>query len=180
VYLNAGVHDWRVEYYQHTGGASLHVQILPGVSYPSSAPVTEVTVEDGATGFFKGGAAANWREQAAGSGNHAWWLQNSTFRQAATNWARWYPRLASAGMYEVFAYIPPNLATTRNARYWILHAGTNTLQSLDQSLYTNQWVSLGTYYFDASGGEYAMLTDTSYEPAQTTVIVVDAVKFSPR
>jgi hypothetical protein len=36
------------------------------------------------------------------------------------------------------------------------------------------------YFFDASGTEYVMLGDTTYEPAQSTVIAVDALKFSPR
>lgn len=180
IYLNAGTHDWRIEYYQHTGTASFHLQIIQGVYYPTSPTSGDVTVEEGTSGFFKGGAAESWREQAAGSGNHALWLQNNVFSQTSQSWARWYPRLSSAGMYEVAAFIPPNLGTTRNARYWISHSGTSTMQSIDQSLYSNQWVSLGTYYFDASGSEYVMLADTTYEPAQSTVIAVDAVKFSPR
>jgi hypothetical protein len=47
-------------------------------------------------------------------------------------------------------------------------------------LYANQWVSLGTFYFRADGGEYVALSDVTYEPALSTTLVIDALKFSPR
>ncbi len=185
IYLNPGTHDWRVDYYQRQGSASLHVAIAEGVAAPppAGAAVTafaEVVVDDKAAGAFKSEPASNWHDYPAGYGNHAFWLQNGTFSQASSNWARWYPDLPRPGRYDVQIYVPGNLATTRNARYWILHDGQTESRAVNQSLYTNQWVSIGAYDFDASGGEYVSLSDATFEPPASTVVVVDAVKFVPR
>ncbi len=180
IFLNAGAHDWRVEYYQHVGTASLRVRIPSGVVAPplASATTGDVILDDGAPGFFKSDAAADWRDFTGGYGGHAYGIRNHAFRLPESNWARWYPTLPQAGFYEVSAYLPANLATTRRASYAIAHAQGYDLQNVNQALYANQWVSLGTYYFDATGGEYVALSDTTYEPALSTVIAVDAVRFS--
>ncbi|HEX9075815.1 MAG TPA: PA14 domain-containing protein [Anaerolineae bacterium] len=187
IYLNPGSHDWRVEFYQHNGAASLRVQIIPGVLSPApsdgtatTSAVADVYVDDNAPGFVKGGPEGRWHDYPAGYGNHAYWIQNDTFSQPLYSWVRWYPRLPGAGWYQVSVFIPGNLATTRNARYWIAHAGTYDLQSLNQSLYANQWTSLGRFYFAATGDEFVSVADVTYEPLQSTVLVVDAIRFSPR
>lgn len=187
IYQTPGPHDWRVEFYQHNGAASLRVLIIPGVTSPvpsdgtvATSAAADVYVDDNGPGFVKGGEEGRWRDYPTGYGNHAFWIQNSPFAQPSFNWARWYPRLPFAGWYEISVYIPGNLATTRNARYWIVHAGTYELQSLNQSLYANQWTSLGRFYFGATGDEYISVADVTYEPSQSTVLVVDAIRFSPR
>ena len=185
IYLNAGAHDWRVEFYQHTGSAALHVQIDEGVSAPplsaaGTPAFSEIVVDENAAGAFRGDPASAWNESSSGYGNHAYWIRNSAFSQSAANWTRWYPSLVRPGRYEVLIYIPSNLATTRNARYWVVHDGVTDPRTVNQSLYTNQWVSLGTFAFDARGGEYVSLADATFEPAATTVVVADAVKFAPR
>ena len=67
---------------------------------------------------------------------------NNDYSRPQYNWARWYPGL-TAGSYEVFVYIPGQYATTRQARYWVSHAGGYTLRLINQYAYSNQWVSLG-------------------------------------
>ncbi len=184
VFLNSGSHDWRVEFFQHLGAASLRVQITPGVSSPPPIVVppagADVIVDDGGAGFFKGGQATAWRDFSGGYGGHAAWMQNHVFSQASYNWARWYPALPHPGFYQVSVYIPANLATTHNARYWIQHAGTYDIRPLNQSLYANQWVVLGAFYFSADGGDYVSLADMTYEPFLSTAVAVDAVRFTPR
>ncbi len=187
VFLTAGTHDWRIEYYQHVGTASLRVQIAFGVVAPPLSVTDQTTVasgtvivEDGAPGFFKGGAADRWRDVASGSGGHAFALTNHAFALATYAWARWYPRLPREGSYQVAVYLPANVATTRRARYWIAHAQAFDFASVDQVIYANQWVSLGTYYFSATGSEYVALGDVTYEPLAATVIAVDAVRFTAR
>lgn len=184
VFLNPGPHDWRVEFYQHLGAASLRLQITPGISSPAPGVVppanADVIVDDGGAGFFKGGLTTAWRDFSGGYGGHASWMQNDVFSQASYNWARWYPALPQPGFYEVSVYIPAIPATTRNARYWIQHAGTYDSRRVNQSLYTNQWVALGAFYFSAGGGEYVSLANVTYEPFLSTALAVDAVKFSPR
>ncbi|MBI3536742.1 MAG: hypothetical protein HY070_04165 [Chloroflexi bacterium] len=186
VYLGAGQHDWRVEYYQRAGGASLSVSIAYGVTNPPPpAPPTPIVtgdliLDDNATGFLKGGLATGWHDVAGGYGGHAFSTENNPFTQPYYNWARWYPRLPRAGFYLVEVYLPGGVGTTRNARYWIAHAGTFNFRALNQAAYANQWVALGTYYFVANGTEYVSLADVTYEPFLSTMLAVDAVKFSPR
>ncbi len=178
VYLNAGVHDWRIEFYQHGGAATLRAQIAPGVSSATSAPAA-VIVDDGAGGFFKSSASAGWREVPGGYGKHALVLENNTFSQPLYNWARWYPGLGRPGAYQVSVYVPANVASTRAARYWVAHAGAYDLIRVNQSLYGDEWVSLGTFDFRADGSEYVSLGDVTFETLKSTTIVVDAVRFEP-
>jgi hypothetical protein len=180
VYLNAGAHDWRVEFYQHGGSASLRVQIAPGANAPALAATPPASgnavVDDGAPGFFRGGAG--WRDVAGGYNGHAFAIPNSALADSSSRWARWYPQLPGAGWYQVSVYIPANLATTRSARYTIVSATGTDARRVNQMLYANQWVSLGAYYFSATGGEYVALDDTTYEPHGSTTITVDAIRFS--
>jgi PA14 domain len=177
-YLTAGAHDWRVEFYQHAGTASLHLQILSGaVLPPSGQSPGDVVVDTRSADFTKGGASA-WQTVPNGNGSSAFKVLNNTYAQAGSHWARWYATLPSAGYYEVSVYLPANIGTTRNAQYWIAHGGAFDFRSVNQSLYSNQWVPLGAFYFDATGNEYVTLSDVTYEPSQSTAIAVDAVRFS--
>ncbi|MBI5303700.1 MAG: hypothetical protein HY868_16310 [Chloroflexi bacterium] len=181
VYLNAGAHDWRVEYYQRDGGSMLRVTIASGVNPPPPPPPGgEVIVDVRNPGFSKGGSASGWHQAPNSYGSFAYWTENNTYAAPYYNWARWYPTLPAAGYYETFVYIPAGIASTRNARYWVQHGGAYQMRRVAQALYPNQWVSLGTYYFHARGGEYVSLSDVTYEPFLSTSIVFDAVKFVAR
>ena len=178
-YLTAGEHDWRVEFYQHAGTASLHLQILSWAVLPqSSQSPGDVVVDTQSADLTKGGSAGAWQTAPNGNGGSAFKMPNSTYALAASNWARWYATLPRGGYYKVSVYLPANVGTTRNAQYWIAHDGAFDFRSVNQSLYSNQWVNLGVFYFSATGGEYVTLSDVTYEPAQSTAIAVDAVKFS--
>jgi hypothetical protein len=95
------------------------------------------------------------------------------------NWARWYPALA-ARKYEVLVYIPHRFSTTSSARYWVSHAGGTTLRVVNQSAYSDQWVSLGTYRFQGNKNDYVSLADVTFEPYLSRLIAFDAVKWVPR
>lgn len=178
VYLNAGQHDWRIEFYQHLGTASLHVAISAGASPPAPFGVSGALVVDTKnSGFIKSGAG--WQMMPDNSGGIAFTVSNDTFAQDDAHWARWYPPLERAGNYEVSVYIPGTLGTTRSARYGIAHDGTYDFRVVNQSLYANQWVALGSFSFNALGGEYVFVTNVTYEPYQSTMIVADALSFSP-
>jgi hypothetical protein len=184
VYLNPGKHDWRVEYYNHAGAAVLVVQISPGatpiIPSQSNSQPSDIAIDTRNPSFVKGGSSDDWQTAPNGYGGTAFWLKNNTYAQGQFNWARWYALLPCPGYYQVSMYIPAGIATTRNVRYWIAHAGAYDTRRVNQSLYANQWVSLGVFYFSATGGEYVSMSDVTYEPFLSTAIVVDAVKFSPR
>lgn len=181
-FINVGQHDWRVEYYQHDGGSLLRLQVTSGVvpPPPPPPPLGEVIMDVQLPGFSKGGSETGWHTAPNGYGGYALWTENNTYSAPYYNWGRYYPTLPGARYYEVFVWIPANVTTTRSARYWIAHGGAYNSRTLAQCLYANQWVSLGTYYFSARGGEYVTLSDVTYEPFLSTRIVFSGVKFVPR
>jgi len=178
-YLGAGQHDWRVEFYQHTGDASLRVEITPGASMPAKDAAQRTFVVDTQSGnFIKGGGG--WQSAPNDSGGAARRTKNSVFAQTDGDWARWFAPVTRAGYYQVAVYLPGSVGTTRRARYEIAHAGAYDFVDVNQSLYSKQWVVLGVFYFSATGGEYVALADVTYEPAESTVVVADAVRFGAR
>jgi len=182
VYLPAGLHEWRVEYYNRGGIALLAVHITPGAVASQVqwiTPATDEWIVDTASALFVTSEKnAAWQRVPNGYGGTAFALQANTFAQTDSHWARWYAPLARPGDYDVSVYIPARIGTTRRARYLIAHAGTYDWRTLDQTMYADQWVSLGTYYFNATPDEYVMLFDFTYESSAT--LVVDAVRFSAR
>jgi hypothetical protein len=182
VYLTSGLHDWRVEYYNRGGIAALAVHITPGAVSPEAQGFTPATGDwavDTASAFFVTSEKnAVWQRVPNGYGGTAYALPAHTFAQTDSHWARWYAPLVRPGDYDVSVYIPARSGTTRRARYLIVHAGTYTWRTLDQTMYADQWVSLGTYYFNATPDEYVMLSNVTYEVA--TTLVIDAVRFSAR
>lgn len=184
VYLDAGLHNWRVEYFQASGGAQINLQIIAGVAAAvQPAPVTDsgdITVDVAGSGWTQGGNAASWRTSPNGRGGSALWTYNDAFVLPTSAWGRWYPSLPHSRNYEVSVYVPANLATTNNARYWIFHAGKFDSVARAQAPHKNQWVSLGIFDFTGQGGEFVLLSDVTYECYLCTTVVWDAVKFSPR
>ncbi len=158
--------------------------IYPGqcLIIPLNAPPTpaaEVIVDDLAPGFVRGGDPAGWYQSSAGYANHSYWTYNNQVNQADQNWGRWYPVLRP-GYYEVYAFIPSLNAFTRNATYTIKHADGYETRFVNQAVYSDQWVSLGTYRFSGDGSENVYLNDATGEPRLSVRIAWDAMKWSPR
>jgi len=170
--LSAGTHTVVMEYYEHGGVAQARLT-WAAKSTPGSR--VTVVVDDLDSGFALGGNPGNFHERAFGYRNHMWWLWNNT--TAAYSWATWTPRLPAAGTYEVQVYIPSRNAGTASARYRIFHNGTRHDRVVAQANYYDQWVSLGSYYFTARGGEYVFLASNTGEPYATHYVGFDAVRF---
>lgn len=180
--LSGGTHRVQVEYYENTGFASIVVwwSVDGFEPPPTPGPGREVVVDNTDAGFLWGGPIKSRRIAYLGVGGSLYWTYNSTGNPI--NYGRWTPRLSGSGKYEVFAYIPRNYATSSNVRYRILHNGQRHDRLVDQSWYSDQWVSLGTYYFDAGnvGREFVLVYDNTREPYASRTIAFDAVKFVPR
>ncbi len=174
IYLPGGAIPVKMEYYENTGGATAQLSWEK-----AGAPPGTVIVDNGDPGFTKGGSASGWHYVAEGYDGDLLWTKNNDYVRPNYNWARWYPRL-SAGRYEVFVYIPHRYSTTARARYWISHRDGLTLRIVDQSAYSDQWVSLGTYRFQGNNNDYVSLADVTYEPYLSRLIAFDAVKWVPR
>ncbi len=182
-HLTAGPHSVRIEYYDSGYGALVNVQIGSGAPPPPPPPppppIGDVIIDDKGPGWQAGGVGG-WYNSPAGINSHSFWTYNNTYTAYGYNWARWHALLSAPGYYEVFVYIPGGVATTLNARYWVHHNNRYSLAPRSQGFYSNQWISLGTYYFHAQGGEYVSLADVTYECFLCRTLVFDAVKFSPR
>jgi hypothetical protein len=183
--LTKGSHPVVVEYYDGTGDASIKLTwttlttSTPTGATPSpTAPAIatgELIVDDKSSGFQKAGPSESWYEVAVGYASHTYWTYNSN--ALVYNYAKWVPSLPQAGNYQVYAFIPKSRADTKNARYRIHHNGQDSASVVDQSVYFDKWVSLGTYSFAANGDEYAYLDDVTGEAYASRKIGFDAVKF---
>ncbi|MEO0226546.1 MAG: T9SS type A sorting domain-containing protein [candidate division WOR-3 bacterium] len=112
-----------------------------------------------------------YHDNLSGYNGHFWWTYTTT--SADTCYVTWTPHLPVAGSYEVFAYIP-SINATANARYKIYYAGGNQTVTINQNNYSNQWVSLGTFPFNTTGG-YVYLGDASGTAMQK--IAFDALRW---
>jgi len=181
VYLGAGDHRIRVEYFEQIGVAVARLRWEPTTPPPPTPPPppppgpVEVVVDEFSPGFVKGGPASGWRTSWCGYGNHSYWTLNNVY--AVSNWAKWTPALPTPGRYTVYVFVPSCNATTGNARYRVYHAGMRHDVSVNQYIYSNAWVRLGTFTFNATGDEYVYLADNTQEAYLSRRIGFDAVKF---
>lgn len=182
LYLPNGPATIELQYYENAGYAVAKLAWSGGGTTPpppTPPPAGTVILDDRDAGFIKGGPAAGWRYEKEGYNNTLTWTTNNYNANSNYNWGRWYPSLA-ARRYEVFVYIPHRFTTTGQARYWINHADGYTLRIVDQSAYSNQWVSLGTYRFRGTGEDYVSLADVTFETTRSRLVAWDAVKWEPR
>jgi hypothetical protein len=178
LYVPGGGVPVKMEYYENTGGATAQLSWVKTDGTPDPGPGT-VIIDNGGKGFVKGGAPSSWRSEPEGYDGDLLWTKNNDYVRPNYNWARWYPGL-KAGRYEVLVYIPHRFSTTAKARYWISHRDGLTLRIVNQSAYSNQWVSLGTYRFQGNNNDYVSLADVTYEPYLSRLIAFDAVKWVSR
>lgn len=110
-----------------------------------------------------------------GYNNHMWY----TYTEATNSdicWVKWHPTLPVSGRYEVFTYIPTLNAKATGARYKVKHAGGDTVVVINQSLFNDVWVSLGTFNYDTAMPAFVYLGDSTGITGQK--IAFDAVKWS--
>ena len=173
-YLTAGNHDVKVEYFEASGSAACIVTWSLGAS-GGTPSTSEVIVDDRDSGFASGGGTSSFYGRNVGYRNHLYWTWNSTTQ--LYNWAKWFPNLTTSGNWEVYAYIPSRYFGTKNAVYSIYHNGAKDDKTISQAAYSDQWVSLGTYYFAGGSSEYVMLADNTGEDYATRFVGFDAVRF---
>jgi hypothetical protein len=177
--LKRGTHRLQIEYYEHRGQASVSAWVnVSGFGSPS-APRAEVIVDNTDPGFEWGGPARGRKFADQGIGNSSYWTYNSDFNPV--NYCKWVPRLPAAGRYEVLVHLP-GYGNSGKVMYRILHNDQRHDRVISQAGYSNQWVSLGTYDFNARafGQEAVMVYDNTGEAYTSRVIAFDAVKFVPR
>ncbi|MEO0163064.1 MAG: N-acetylmuramoyl-L-alanine amidase [candidate division WOR-3 bacterium] len=141
--------------------------------------VSDTLVDNLTTGFRRGGPYEYWwfdsgngygTVYSLGNYRHTWYTYTTT--GSVVNWARWTPNLPRTGLYEVKVYIPSGY--NAYVRYRVYHQGSITDVWINQSLYSNQWVSLGTYTFDAGYSINNALTLGDTSDASGRKIAFDA------
>ncbi len=101
---------------------------------------------------------------------------NATDADAVDNSGTWSLTFAEAGDYVVRAYVEPSFAGTTSANYVVSHAGATDEVVIDQTASTG-WIPLGTFTFDAGGGQSVFLGDATGEPlSEMRPIVFDAIE----
>ncbi len=170
----------QMEYFEQGGLAVAQLSwALDTGNPPPPPPSGAVIIDNTSPGFVTGGTASSWRSATAGYNGGMIWTYNNDYARGNYNWARWYPSL-TAGRYEVFVYVPSKNATATTARYWVSHRDGFTLKIVNQMNYSDQWVSLGTYWFRGTSSDYVSLSDVTGEAYLTRIVGFDAAKWEAR
>jgi len=172
-----------------TGDNPVRLIAADGVKFVQAAPPpTTVVVDDGDAGFSQSAgwtlATGNWSRGCSGNAGDARWTYSR--RPGYTNivdWATWTSNLPQAGSYEVFIQVPGidnGLSDTQHAYYQVQAA--NGVSTVERSQRNNwcQWISLGTFYFNAGTGGWVSLGDYTGGESPNTSVVADAVKWEYR
>jgi hypothetical protein len=172
LYLAPGNHQLRVEYFEQTGTA---VCIVSWTGSAGQPPAQEVIVDNRDAGFSWGGTSAGWYARTVGFRGHLNWTWNSY--QKLNHWGKWTPNLPQAGTWDVYVYVASRYFGSKSARYKITHANGVTERVVNQNIYNDQWVNLGSYTFSSGTGGNVYLGDATGETYATRFVGFDAVKF---
>jgi hypothetical protein len=85
----------------------------------------------------------------------------------------WTPTLASAGIWQVHARWPADVAKGSTATYAVTHAGGSSAVAVDQRLTGGQWRLLGIFDMGGGAGHKASLSDAAMLPPMATETIVD-------
>lgn len=91
-----------------------------------------------------------------------------------TTEAVWKPKLPRSGPYKVQVHIPKKFAVA-NARYRVYTKSGVQEIKVNQNKFTDEWVTLGVYEFDAGDNAYVALDNATGQTRGT--IAFDAVRF---
>lgn len=136
----------------------------------STAGTVVLDSEDG-TGITTTGAWSTSSVQSGHEGANYWHDGNTGSGKSV----RFTPNL-SAGDYEVFAIWTADSNRADNTPIDVVHAGGTALLSVNQETNGKQWVSLGTYTFNAGTGGSVLISNDG----ANGYVIVDAVKFEPQ
>lgn len=129
----------------------------------------DTIVEDAGQGSTISGA---WNVSVMGNGYHMYYRYTTTDNNI---YATWTSTSTMRGPHQVYAYIPSQNATTRNATYWIWTIDGWRDFHIDQLGYSDEWVLMGTYMLPANYAHVWMYANTGESPARW--IAADAIKF---
>jgi hypothetical protein len=135
----------------------------------------DTIVEDAGRGSTITGT---WTVGNRGNGYHTYYRTNTTDNGVQ---ASWVTTSVVPGVYKVYAFIPeqpPGVTTprTQQAQYSIWTDTSWQTRVVNQSIYTNTWVLLGTFRIPAAQAQVALSANTG-EAVGTRLVMADAIKF---
>ncbi|MEW8074706.1 MAG: RHS repeat-associated core domain-containing protein, partial [Candidatus Sedimenticola endophacoides] len=154
-------------------------EITKGYVYLAGAPIA--LIETRASGGGAGTETLIDNGEAGTGSTGAWTLETDRKEQNygadflladgdSGSTYRWTPVLG-AGTYEVYAWWKSSRKYNPTAQYRIVHGGVTDTSVQSQRDNGGQWVLLGTYDFDGTGGEYVEVSDAGGDT------VADAIRF---
>ncbi len=164
------VYDWPG---YNNGNTQLGVSQLFSARSEVLSPAGEL-IDDRSLGYRKLGPCQFWHEQETGYDGYSWWTY-STAALPDTCMVEWIPDLPSQNFYHVETYIPSSHATATGIYHINTTSGWETA-SVNQSSYSNEWASVGTFSLAPSS---AMVRMGDYTGTQGQYISFDAVRFTP-
>ena len=116
-------------------------------------------------------AAGEWSSVTAGTALGGSYRANSGSKTGDT--FTWVPRVTEAGAYEAFVHYVPGSDRATNAPYTVHHAGGATPKTVNQTTGSGNgnWVSIGTYNFNAGTTHKIVLGDVANK-----TVVADGVR----
>jgi hypothetical protein len=136
---------------------------------------------DELTGAFNSGGNFYTAPYGCGWGGHAWYTWSTTDPNASANWGEWRPNLSVTGSYEVQAYAPYCVTgenETGGARYTVSHANGQSQVTVSHQANVGNWMSLGTFTFNAGTSGVIRLTDLTSTDSGLGVWF-DAIRIRP-
>jgi hypothetical protein len=117
-----------------------------------------------------------WRSENVGHDGHLWWT-NAFASDLPSNWAWWQIHLEEAGEYLVETYAHPTYAVHDEVPYTVMAAGAEYDVSVDQT--PTGWVTVGTFDFEAGGGQWVALHDNMpTSPGSNQHVAADAIRLT--
>lgn len=140
--------------------------------------------------YGKGICETGWSSYTDDFGHTAYLTLNINEQTKSTNSATWQPDILVSGYYQVEALIPTHVPQdwhcpelrinwdTSQAYYTIYHANGSDHFIGDQATLFNEWLDLGTFYFEVGDQGYVILVDLNEEKEWTTTISFSAMRFT--
>ena len=107
-----------------------------------------------------------------------------------TNHATWRPQIDQAGLYKVEAFIPahgpihwscPSLTLdgdSSSARYIVYHANGQETVVANQYPFNDEWLDLGSYYFNVGADGHVTLSDETSENNYSATVSFSGMRFT--
>ncbi|HEY9248636.1 MAG TPA: cellulase family glycosylhydrolase, partial [Rariglobus sp.] len=133
----------------------------------------DIVIDNQSAGFVVTPSAADWGASTSFPGYYGGNYRHDNNDGKGLKSARFTPTLGSAGNYEVFAWWSANSNRASNVPFTITHSGGATTVTQDQRTNGGQWVSLGTYAFNAGTAGNVLIQTTG----TSGYVIADAVRF---